>query len=118
MNPSPRFGSFRRLRPLLAGAVAFPALAACTGPERVVRYECGHGMRLAVTYEEAAHRVVVADPIGQVRVLPEVSHDATGTVYRDAVVTFIDTGPTAIYAANDSDHSTTTCVAANTASGS
>ncbi len=101
---------------LIAAVFPFLALAACTGPERVVRYECNHGMRLTATYDEAAHRVEVADPIGQVRMLPEVSHDATGTVYRDASVTFIDSGPTAVYAANDSDHASTTCVARRPAS--
>lgn len=102
----------RRPASLLAPLVLLlPAMAGCTGPQRVVRYECGHGMRLTATYEEEAHRVAVADPIGQVRVLPEVSHDATGTVYRDAVVTFIDTGQIAVYAANDSNHASTTCVA-------
>jgi membrane-bound inhibitor of C-type lysozyme len=95
----------------LFAVFAVLALAGCTGPEQNVRYACSHGMILNVTYEEGAERARIGDTIGQVRVLPEISSDATGTVYRDASVTFIRSGNTATYAANDSSHQTETCVA-------
>lgn len=89
----------------------FVLLAGCTGPQQVVHYSCTRGMLLDVTYEEATHVARVHDMIGQVRVLPEISVDASGTVYGDAAVKFTrNNDGSAIYAALDSSHDSVTCV--------
>ncbi len=88
----------------------FAFLAGCTGPEQVVHYACTKGMRLDVTYEETTHVVRVHDMIGQMRVLREISTDASGTVYGDAAVTFTrNNDGSAVYAARDSSHDSVTC---------
>lgn len=85
-------------------------LAGCTGPQQMVHYSCTRGMRLDVTYEEATHVARVHDMIGQVRVLPEISADASGTVYADRAVTFTrNNDGSVIYAALDSSHDSVTC---------
>ena len=85
-------------------------VAGCTGPQQVVHYSCNRGMRLDVTYEEATHVARVHDMIGQVRVLPEISADASGTVYADRAVTFTrNNDGSVIYAALDSSHDSVTC---------
>jgi hypothetical protein len=85
----------------------------CTGPQQMVHYSCEHGMLLDVTYEEATHTARVHDMIGQERVLPEVSSDPSGTIYRDSAVTFIrNVDGTVVYAARDSSHESITCAPA------
>lgn len=85
-------------------------LAGCTGPQQLVHYSCTRGMLLDVTYEEAIHVARVHDMIGQMRVLPEISADASGTVYGDAAVTFTrNNDGSAIYAARGGSHDSVTC---------
>ncbi len=85
-------------------------VAGCTGPQQVVHYSCNRGMRLDVTYEEATEIARVHDMIGQVRVLREISADATGTVYGDSAVQLIrNNDGTIVYAARDSHHDSVTC---------